>query len=167
MTAHFALGKYPMDYLTTQEYQDLPLIVRMFIIHIPVWHSQLKYICAWSLSIAAVKASGMGYQIVKDKDGNTVSDFERVRMNSIISFFFNPSFKVKADSWNISVQQALKKYIYDQVYFSKEITDEKTKRKQQMKGQYTTLMTSALWHGLYPAYYITFLNWVLVLQIVQ
>lgn len=156
-----------MSYLTTKEYTDLPLIARMVIIHIPVWHSQLKYICAWSLAISAVKASGLGYQIVKDKDGKVISNFERVRMNSIIAFFFSPSFKVKADSWNISIQQALRKYIYDQVYFSKEITDEKTKRSQQVKGQYATMFTSALWHGLYPAYYLTFLNWILVLQIVQ
>ena len=88
-------------------------------------------------------------------------------MNSIIDFFFHPSFKVKADSWNISVQQALKKYIYDQIFFSKDVSVEKVKRKQQVKGQYATLITSALWHGLYPAYYATFFNWVFVLQIVQ
>jgi len=44
-------------------------------------------------------------------------------MNSVIDFFFHPSFKVKADSWNISVQQSLKKYIYDQIYYSKDVSN--------------------------------------------
>lgn len=88
-------------------------------------------------------------------------------MNSIFKFFFDPSFKVKADSWNISVQQMLKKYIYEPVYYSKDLTDEKIKKKQQFLGQNATVLVSAIWHGLYPAYYITFFNWVFVLQFVN
>jgi len=32
------------------------------------------------------------------------------------NFYMDPSIKVKADNWNISVQRALRKYIYEIVY---------------------------------------------------
>lgn len=88
-------------------------------------------------------------------------------MNSIFAFFFDPSFKVKADSWNISVQQMLKKYIYEPVFYSKDASNEKNRKRQQVMGINATVCVSALWHGLYPAYYITFIHWALVLQVTQ
>ena len=34
-------------------------------------------------------------------------------------------------------------------------------------GQISTITVSSLWHGMYPAYYLTFGHWALVLQISQ
>lgn len=90
-----------------------------------------------------------------------------MEVNNITNFYLNPSFKVKADSWNVSVQWGLRRYVYEQIYRSKEHIDEKSRKKQQAKAQSVTLLVSALWHGLYLGYFISFLNWVPCLQISQ
>lgn len=36
-----------------------------------------------------------------------------------------------------------------------------------MIAQYATVLTSALWHGLYPGYYISFVHWMPFMQIGQ
>jgi hypothetical protein len=55
-----------MGFLTSETYQNWPLIFRILIIPVPVWRAQIKYIIAWSLAISSVKASGFGYRKYKD-----------------------------------------------------------------------------------------------------
>ena len=82
-------------------------------------------------------------------------------------FYLNPSFKIKVDHWNISVQWALRRYIYENLYNPKDYTDEKVKRKRQQTAQLGTVLVSALWHGIYPGYFISFVNWIMFMQIFQ
>lgn len=68
----------------------------------------------------------------------------------------------------MSVQVALKRYIYEQIYNPKRVyPDEKSKKKVQAKAQRNTLMASALWHGFYPGYFISFFQWVIFLRLTQ
>ncbi len=39
------------------------------------------------------------------------------------NFYFAPSIKVKADSWNMSIQTALRRYIYENLYNPADYTD--------------------------------------------
>lgn len=75
--------------------------------------------------------------------------------------------KKKADGWNIPIQIALKRYIYDRIYQPQEGQSPKEKKKQQIAAQQKTLAMSALWHGLYPGYFLAFFHWALLLQISQ
>ena len=118
-----------------------------------------------------MRASGFTYNPKKNvvgKNGDVVSyDFSRVEVNNMTQFYLNPSFKVKVDNWNISVQWALKRYIYENIYNPKDYTDEKTRAKMRNKAQLLTVMTSALWHGIYPGYFFSFFTYVLFIQICQ
>ena len=85
-----------------------------------------------------------------------------------MDFFFSPSLKVKAECWNMPIQIALKRYIYETIYDPKhQYPNEKVKKKVQGKAQMYTLMTSAFWHGLYPGYFVSFFHWMIFLRIVQ
>lgn len=75
--------------------------------------------------------------------------------------------KRKADAWNIPIQLALKRYIYDREYIPSQHHTPKEKKKYQIKAQQKTLAVSALWHGLYPGYFISFFHWALILQVSQ
>ena len=136
-----------------------------------ITHIELKYVCAWSLGMMSMRASGFTYNPKKNvvgKNGDVVSyDFSRVEVNNMTQFYLNPSFKVKVDNWNISVQWALKRYIYENIYNPKDYTDEKTRAKMRNKAQLLTVMTSALWHGIYPGYFFSFFTYVLFIQICQ
>jgi hypothetical protein len=45
-----------------------------------------------------------------------VPSFNRIQVTDFVKFYVEPSLKVKAEGWNMTVQNALKKYIYEQVY---------------------------------------------------
>lgn len=81
-----------------------------------ITHIELKYVVAWSLGMISMRASGFTYnpsKNVKNPDGTILKyDFGRVEVNNMTKFYLDPSMKVKVDHWNISVQWALRKYIY-------------------------------------------------------
>ena len=88
-------------------------------------------------------------------------------MSDIWTFEFDESMKMKADAWNKSVQLALKRYIYERIFEPLESDSEKTKKNKQINAQQITLFVSAIWHGLYPGYFVSFFHWALLLQISQ
>jgi lysophospholipid acyltransferase len=61
---------------------------------------------------------------------------------------FAPNFKILLDSWNIRTNIWLREYVY------KRITPKG--RKPGFLSTILTFLTSAIWHGTYPGYYLTF-----------
>lgn len=117
----------------------------------------------------SMKASGFTYNPSlnhKREDGTVDYNFDKVKVTDFAKFFLSSSLKVKAEGWNISVQVALKRYIYEQFYNpTKTYHSEKERKKTMNKATTITLLTSGLWHGFYPAYFVTFFHWALCLQI--
>lgn len=136
-----------------------------------ITHIELKYVTAWSLGMVSMRASGITYNPSnnrKAEDGSIVSyDFGRVEVNNMTKFYLDPNMKVKVDNWNISVQWALRKYIYENIYNPNDYKDEKIRKKKQSQAQIYTVTMSALWHGIYPGYFISFFHWIIFIQIVQ
>ena len=119
--------------------------------------------------MVSMKASGFTYNPSLNhtrEDGTVDYNFDKVKVTDFSKFFFSSTLKVKAEGWNISVQVALKRYIYEQIYSpTKTYHSEKERKKTMNKATMITLMTSGLWHGFYLAYFITFFHWALCLQI--
>jgi hypothetical protein len=67
-----------------------------------------------------MKACGFTYNPSANKvkpDGAVESyDFSKIQITDFYKFYVLSSLKVKAEGWNMTVQNALKKYIYEQVY---------------------------------------------------
>ena len=57
----------------------------------------------------SVHGSGLSYDA-------TQQNFNKIQTSRIYDFFLNPSLKIKAESWNIPVQIALRRYIYENIY---------------------------------------------------
>lgn len=84
-----------------------------------IFSTEFKYISAWSLGMISMKASGFTYNPGLNctrADGVVEYNFDKVRVTDFGKFFFSSTLKVKAEGWNISVQVALKRYIYELVY---------------------------------------------------
>lgn len=66
--------------------------------------------------MVSMRASGFTYNPKynqKNEKGEIVNyDFGRVEVNNMTKFYLDPNMKVKVDHWNISVQWALRRYIY-------------------------------------------------------
>lgn len=128
----------------------------------------MKYLSVWSLAMISLRATGITYNPSKNvvnKDNSITYDFTRIEMNHLYNFYITPSFKIKGDHWNICTVVALRRYVYENIYNPADFTDEKKRRARQFHAQLFTLVVSALWHGLYPGYYLTFTHWALGVQI--
>ncbi|KAF5917284.1 hypothetical protein HPG69_008356, partial [Diceros bicornis minor] len=117
-----------------------------------------KYYFAWTLADAINNAAGFGFRGY-DKNGAARWDLisnlriqqievsESSRKKGSFVFQMSTSFKMFLDNWNIQTALWLKRVCYERVSWSPTIQ---------------TFILSAIWHGVYPGYYLTFLTGVLM-----
>lgn len=134
---------------------------------ITIMATRFKYYAAWSIGMVGMHATGFTYHPQSEPSGKIVNKWDRIVVSNIWDFEMDPSMKKKADGWNIPIQTALKRYIYDRINKSSPNDTPKQKKKLQIEAQQKTLAVSALWHGLYPGYFLAFFHWALILQISQ
>ncbi|XP_045862629.1 lysophospholipid acyltransferase 1 isoform X1 [Meles meles] len=119
-------------------------LTRLCYLYIVMQASKPKYYFAWTLADAVNNAAGFGFSGV-DKDGNFCWDL--LSNLNIWKIETATSFKMYLENWNIQTATWLKRVCYERVPW------------------YPTVLTfilSALWHGVYPGYYFTFLTGILV-----
>ncbi|KAF7280513.1 hypothetical protein GWI33_005796, partial [Rhynchophorus ferrugineus] len=96
--------------------------------------TRTKYYFAWTLADAICNNAGMGW------DGNKWNRFSNV---DILKFELGTNLKESIDAWNRGTNMWLRFIVYGRV------------------NRFSTLLTfalSAIWHGFYPGYYLTFLS---------
>ncbi|KAJ8290948.1 hypothetical protein GJAV_G00019530 [Gymnothorax javanicus] len=99
-----------------------------------------KFYFAWTLADAVNNAAGYGLRCV---DRNGKASWDLISNLNIWKIETATSFKMFIDNWNIQTGLWLKRVCYDRA------------------SRYRTPLTfvlSALWHGVYPGYYFTFLT---------
>ncbi|KAG9339354.1 hypothetical protein JZ751_023746 [Albula glossodonta] len=99
-----------------------------------------KFYFAWTLADAINNAAGYGLSGV---DANGRASWDLISNLNIWEIETATSFKMFIDNWNIQTGVWLKRVCYDRA------------------PRYRTALTfvlSALWHGVYPGYYFTFLT---------
>lgn len=97
-----------------------------------------KYYYAWLFADAICNNSGMGYN-GRDENGNDRWDL--ISNVDPIKFELSLSLKDAISAWNIGTNRWLRMIVYDR------------------NGPFKVFATnglSALWHGFYPGYYLTF-----------
>ncbi|XP_016973667.1 lysophospholipid acyltransferase 1 [Drosophila rhopaloa] len=100
---------------------------------------RFKYYHAWLLADAICNNSGLGFTGY-DKDGNPKWDL--ISNINVLSFEFSTNMRDAINNWNCGTNRWLRTLVYERV-----------------PKQYGTLLTfalSAVWHGFYPGYYLTF-----------
>ena len=111
-----------------------------------------KYYVAWLLTYSSLIFSGMSYGESIDKNtGKIVRDVDKGSYGSILynEFGMNPTEKMRY--WNNSIHNWLKYNVYVRVLGSKTIF-----RNNKVIAAFCTYILSAIWHGFYPSYYVSF-----------
>ncbi|XP_060222271.1 lysophospholipid acyltransferase 2 isoform X4 [Meriones unguiculatus] len=103
-----------------------------------------KYYFAWTLADAINNAAGFGF---RGYDRSGVARWDLISNLRIQQIEMSTSFKMFLDNWNIQTALWLKRVCYERATFSPTIQ---------------TFFLSAIWHGVYPGYYLTFLTGVLM-----
>ncbi|XP_047379063.1 lysophospholipid acyltransferase 2 isoform X2 [Sciurus carolinensis] len=103
-----------------------------------------KYYFAWTLADAINNAAGFGF---RGYDRNGAAHWDLISNLRIQQIEMSTSFKMFLDNWNIQTALWLKRVCYERASVSPTIQ---------------TFFLSAIWHGVYPGYYLTFLTGVLM-----
>uniref|UniRef100_T1J3J3 Uncharacterized protein n=1 Tax=Strigamia maritima TaxID=126957 RepID=T1J3J3_STRMM len=128
-----------ISWITESEFLlNTPFYKKILYILISTSCVRFKYYHAWTLADAVCNASGLGFNGY-NKDGTPRWDaFSNV---NVLKFESAPSFKETLENWNKSTMVWLRQVAYNRAPFQKTLL---------------TYCLSAIWHGFYPGYYVTF-----------
>jgi lysophospholipid acyltransferase len=139
-------GSYYPDLFTGNQYMQYGFVHRVFMLHMLGVTTRLKYYGVWSLTEGACILSGLGYKGVDPITGKVSWD----RLQNVNPWGVESAQNSRAylGNWNINTNNWLRNYIYLRVT--------PKGKKPGFRASMATFVTSALWHGFYPGYYLTF-----------
>ncbi|KAJ3446943.1 oysgedart isoform a [Anaeramoeba flamelloides] len=171
---HLVTSKYfTLEDIMEDNFIRRPFIIRLLLIHVIGSGQRFKYYLGMTMAEGSNILSGYGingynYQTGKikwDKNKNVYP----IKCEAMDTIFLAPKI------WNIKVSNWLRDYIYDRIVIkttTPETIDQKKddqntkpprmKKKNTFLGTGVTFFVSAIWHGVYPGYYCTFITWFLL-----
>ncbi|KAE8623995.1 hypothetical protein XENTR_v10005799 [Xenopus tropicalis] len=136
LAAHLVLS----DRFSVSEDPDRSVFSQYLDLYLMAASRRPKYYFAWTLADAINNAAGFGYNGISE-DGterwDLLSNLDIVKIETATSF------KMFIDNWNIQTAVWLKEVCYDRSPYNPLLS---------------TFMLSAVWHGVHPGYYLTFLT---------
>jgi len=127
-----------MNLLIDEKYVDENnIFVRLGHLYLASVCIRMQYYFAWLLAEGANNAAGFGNQV---KDG--VASWDLITNVKVFNVELASNLQAVLSNWNMQTQTWL-------VYVCYQRTD---------KSVTKTMLLSALWHGLYPGYFLTFLT---------
>nr|CAD7405084.1 unnamed protein product [Timema cristinae] len=135
------IPSFPIQRVKEAEFvEDTIVPYKMYYLIISTTLVRFKYYHAWLLADAICNASGLGFNGF-DQNGNPCWDL--ISNVDVLKFEFSLSLRDSIEQWNKGTGRWLRMIVYDRV------------------DRCHTLLTyalSALWHGFYPGYYLTFMS---------
>ena len=154
-------------WMATDDFGAKGWLYKIFYISATMTTYSCKYYIAWKFTECGTVMSGLGYNptkaIVTSEDKSTktevtIHNFDKIFSIKIYAIEVLPNPKDKIRNWNYSVHMWLK----FNVFFRLIQTGNETLIKY---ASILTFMTSAIWHGFFLNYYITFTLYFLYEQI--
>lgn len=127
----------PLDYILTSEFVQNGILSRMLYLYVSFTCLRCRYYFAWILAEFAFIESG----------ANKYCSHQGKNVN-ILDIEFPDSPRQILNSWNVSTNEWLKNSVYLRA---------KSHNLGEMYAIVLTNVVSAVWHGFYPGYYLTFL----------
>ncbi len=139
-------GWYSPQFLLGDEYMTYNIFRRIWILHMVGFTERLKYYGVWALTEGACILSGLGYKGIDPVTGKVSWD----RLCNVDPWGVETAQNTRAylAAWNMNTNNWLKNYIYLRVT--------PKGKKPGFRASMATFVTSALWHGFYPGYYLAF-----------
>ncbi|KAK0405170.1 hypothetical protein QR680_017836 [Steinernema hermaphroditum] len=134
-------SKFAPEQIAEKEQMKMAWLPWMGLFFMVIMMQRFQYYFAWTLADAICNLSGFGFQKF-DEHGN--EDWDLVRSVDPWRVEMALSFKDVIDAWNITTQNWLRRVAYH--------------RLPPKMRTFGTYLLSALWHGFFPGYYLTFLT---------
>lgn len=117
------------------------MIARYIFIYICMISERFKFYFIWKMSEGANILGGFGFQGYEE-DGKTPAGFRGVENIDILGFEFSTSVQTLSRAWNKGTQAWLERYTYSRTG----------------RSVFITYFVSAIWHGIYPGFFLFFLS---------
>ncbi|KPM36887.1 Lysophospholipid acyltransferase [Neonectria ditissima] len=139
-------GSYNPATLTGDSYVEYGFLRRVWIMHLVNFVARLKYYGVWSLTEGSCILTGLGFNGVDPVTGKISWN----RLQNIDPWAVETAQNPRGylGGWNINTSNWLRNYIYLRVT--------PRGKKPGFRASLATFGTSALWHGFYPGYYLSF-----------
>uniref|UniRef100_A0A8C6TW71 Membrane bound O-acyltransferase domain containing 2a n=1 Tax=Neogobius melanostomus TaxID=47308 RepID=A0A8C6TW71_9GOBI len=135
----------PVEHVIDDKFlSSTPIHTQVVYLYLSMLALRPKYYFVWTLADAINNAAGFGFNGY-DKDGSPRWDL--ISNLRILDIEFATSFKLFLDNWNIQTSLWLKRVCYERC---------------PVNPTAATFLLSALWHGVYPGYYMTFVTGIVV-----
>ncbi|KAJ7987998.1 hypothetical protein DPEC_G00319060 [Dallia pectoralis] len=136
---------FPVERNISDEFiATTPIYARVVYLYLSMLTTRPKYYFVWTLADAINNAAGFGFNGY-NHDGSPRWDLiSNLRIRDIE---LATSFKMFLDNWNIQTAHWLKRVCYERCPYHPTAA---------------TFILSAMWHGAYPGYYLTFLTGIVV-----
>ncbi|EMR08728.1 hypothetical protein PNEG_02903 [Pneumocystis murina B123] len=134
-------------FVLNDEFLETTRIYRfLYLIPLSITH-RLKYYGVWSIAEGACILSGIG-DVTRNHNGDIIhNSLENINPYDVE---MAQNTKQLFEAWNKSANRWLKYYVYLRVISYND--------NAKFKGSFVTFMVSALWHGFYPGYYLSFIT---------
>uniref|UniRef100_A0A182XZ34 Lysophospholipid acyltransferase 1 n=1 Tax=Anopheles stephensi TaxID=30069 RepID=A0A182XZ34_ANOST len=110
---------------------------------------RFKYYFAWLMADAICNNSGLGFNGYDERDGVTPR-WDMLSNIQVLEFEFGTNFRNCINAWNAGTNRWLRMVVFERV--------------PKRYGTVLTFSLSALWHGFYPGYYMTFATGALIVM---
>ncbi|XP_075963947.1 LOW QUALITY PROTEIN: membrane-bound glycerophospholipid O-acyltransferase 2 [Anarhichas minor] len=131
----------PVEHSINDDFvSSTPFHLQVIYLYLAMLALRPKYYFVWTLADAINNAAGFGFNGY-NKDGSPRWDL--ISNLRILDIEFATSFKMFLDNWNIQTALWLKRVCYERC---------------RINPMAATFLLSAMWHGVYPGYYLTFLT---------
>ncbi|XP_014871627.1 membrane-bound O-acyltransferase domain-containing protein 2-like isoform X1 [Poecilia latipinna] len=142
LTTYLSLYRLlPVDHSIDEYFvSTTPFYLQVVYLYLAMLALRPKYYFVWTLADAINNAAGFGFNGY-DTDGSPRWDL--ISNLRILDIEFATSFKLFLDNWNIQTAQWLKRVCYERC---------------PVNPTTATFLLSAMWHGVYPGYYLTFVT---------
>ncbi|CAK9809948.1 Lysophospholipid acyltransferase 6 [Anthophora quadrimaculata] len=132
---------YPIEKLKDDDFlKNTTVFYKVWYLMVVTMLVRFKYYYAWIFADAICNNSGLGFSGIDEKGEAKWDLFSNV---DVYGFEMSLSLRDSIDHWNKGTNRWLRSIVYERV--------------QHNKVMFTYAL-SALWHGFYPGYYLTFAN---------
>ncbi|RHZ49968.1 hypothetical protein Glove_508g65 [Diversispora epigaea] len=140
-------NKYSYDWALSEEFKSISFLNRFLYIQMAALCARFKYYIVWLIAEGACILSGLGFNGY-DEEG--IIKWDRVTNIEIAAYELADNIRSLLETWNKKTNQWLKNYVYLRLT--------PPGKKPTFLSTFTTFVTSAIWHGFYPGYYLTFIS---------
>ncbi|KAI8051194.1 MBOAT, membrane-bound O-acyltransferase family-domain-containing protein [Syncephalis plumigaleata] len=147
---------FSITYCLDKQYRQASFLYKFFYLQLASVVARMKYYFVWKISEGTCILSGLAFN---GYNAHGQAQWNRVINIRIMDYELAESPRTALDSWNIGTNRWLRNYVYLRLA--------SPDKKSTLMATVATFAASAIWHGFYAGYYLTFASGALMTSVAR